>query len=199
MHTFDNLQQLNIEWRCKNGASDAQKKTSRSKQHGGGSKLVSSSSSKLPCTVSETVTNDASDNTKDDSVTSDGPPRLTRQDTPTQDSAQNSPMSSIPSNDGDSMNNADFQKAISDSAGLIKWAIDQGLKMPDYVQSILGNSGASISELKYMMRIVKRPEARYGCIACEDFKCNQYVDFKMHMRERHQFPQSKMWECGNCK
>ena len=187
MHTFDNLQQLNIEWKCKNGSADEQRKGS------GNRRKASRPSNALSATA------EIDRNKRDDLLNSDVPPKLTRQDgtrTPTHESDRSSPISS---NERDSTSNIEFQKIISDGDGLVQWAIEQGLKMPDYVQSILGNSKAQISELKYMMRIVKRPEARYGCIACEGFRCNQYVDFKMHMRERHQFPQSKMWECGNCQ
>ena len=127
---------------------------------GAGSKSVSSSSKS-----SSTTRNDVPDNNKDSSVTRDGPPRLTTDRTHQHRIGFKIHRCRHSHHMTETlMSNADFHKAISDSEGLIQWAIEQGLKMPDYVQSILGNSGALISELKYMMRIVKRAEARYGCI-----------------------------------
>ena len=171
MHTFDNLRQMNIEWQDK-----SVQKVSKRKKNSGKRKKNSGKRS------------DASGFGQDSSQ----PPFLTRED----HIAPSSPMSASFTDNEPVL---DITSVLSDPTGLVQWAIDQGLKMPDYVHKILGSSGAQISELKYMMRIVKRPETRYGCIACEEFKCNQFVDFKLHMRDRQQFPQSKLWACASCR
>ncbi len=188
MHTFDNLNQMNIEW--KPSASNADRRGARRPRQNSSEPRSGTSNSQ-------------SDDVSDESEDSLEAPVLSRQNSTNaadRDGGANSPPSTTPPRfpSIDSNDSIDVAAILSDSEGLVQWAVEQGPKLRDHVQKVLDSCGAFITELKFLMRIVKRPEARYGCVA-DEFKCNDFVDFKLHMREKHEFPQLQMWGCKNCR